>query len=144
VAKTEVDAALRRMYASNGGGLTIFGSRYAIDPIFDMATNGNNQAAQNELNARGQIGAYRGAKLVEITDERNMFYNQFTKINGLDLEKLLFVGSGTPGAILLEKDMSAFTWELLDQKSGLWSTGSRADVGVLVHTPSRYHVIQLA
>lgn len=142
VAKGEVDAALRRMYAGNGGGLTIFGSRYALDPIFDMGAV--TEQSKNELNARGQIGTYRGAKLVEITDDHNPFYASFTKVNGIDLEKLLFIGSGTPGAILLEKDMSPFSWEILDPRAGLWSTGQRADVGTLVHTPSRYHVIELA
>jgi hypothetical protein len=142
VAKAEIDAALRRMYAGNGSGLTIFGSRYALDPIFDMGAT--TEQLKNDLNARGQIGTYRGAKLVEIKDDFNQFSAQFTKVNGLDMEKLIFIGSGTPGAILLQKDMTQFDWETLDVKAGLWATGQRADVGTLCHTPSRYHVIQLA
>lgn len=142
VAKAEIDAALRRMYSGNGGGLTIFGSRYALDPIFDAGAV--TEDLKNELNSRGEIGRYRGARLVEIKDDHNPFYASFTKVNGIDMEKLLFISSGTPGAILLEKDMSQFDWEIMDPRAGQWSTGNRADLGVLVHTPSRYHVIQLA
>jgi hypothetical protein len=141
VVKTEIDAALRRMYSGNGGGLTVFGSRFALDPIFDMGATSEN--LKNELNARGQIGVYRGARLVEIKDDYNEFYAQFSKISGIDLEKLIFIASGTPGGILLEKDMSGLSWEILDPRAALWSTGTRADLGALVHTPSRFHVIQL-
>lgn len=141
VAQPELDAALRRMYSGNGGGLTIFGSRYALDPIFGFGAT--TDELKNELNARGQIGVYRGARLVEMKDEFNQFYQEFAAVNAIPLERLLFISSGTPGAIMLEKDMSPLAWEVLDPRTAVWGSGNRAEVGTLVHTPSRYHVIQL-
>jgi hypothetical protein len=142
VIQTELDAALRRMYAGNGGGLTIFGSRFALDPIFGFGAT--TDELKNELNARGQIGVYRGARLVEMKDEYNPFYGAWSNISGVPLENLLFISSGTPGAIMLEKDMSGLSWEDFDARAARWSSGNRAEVGTLVHTPSRYHVIQTA
>ena len=141
VAQTEIDAALRRMYAFNSG-VTIFGSRYALDPIYGYGATSDN--LKEELNARGVIGAYRGARLVEMVDDHNIFYNSFSKVNGVDLEKLIFIAAGVPGAIWLEKDLSSLDWELMDVRKAQWSSGVRMEHGTLVHTPWRYHVIQLA
>lgn len=143
VVKTELDAALRRMQAGNGAGLTIFGSPYALAPIFDMGAAATDAAA-DELQARGSIGRYRGARLVAVEDNYNMFYQSFTKVNGTDLEDLIFISSGTPGTILLEKDMSAWDHDDVDPRTMMWSTGTRAEVGTFCHTPSRYHVIDLS
>lgn len=142
VVQADLDAALRRL-ATVGSGVTIFGSRWALQPIFDFGAT--TESLKNELNARGQIGSYRGAKMVEITDQFNEFTAQFSKVSGIDLDKLIFlsVGSEAPGAVLLEKDLSALDWEILDPRSAQWSMGVRLEVGTLVHTPSRYHVIQL-
>lgn len=140
VTQPELDAALKRMYAGNGGGLTIFGSRFALDPIFGYGAT--TDELKNELNARGQIGVYRGAKLVEVKDEFNPFYGSFTNVGGVPLERLIWISSGTQGAILLEKDMSGLSWETFDPRAAQWASGNRAEVGTLVHTPSRYHVIQ--
>lgn len=142
VSKLELDGALRRMYAGNGGGLTIFGSRFALDAIFDHGAT--TDELKNELNVRGQIGTYRGARLVEVQDEFNMFYQNNSTVSGLPVERLIWIASGTPGAILLEKDMSFLDWEEVNTKEAVWSSGNRAELGTLVHTPSRYHVIQLA
>lgn len=142
VAKDEIDGALRRMYAFNQG-VTIFGSRYALDPIYSMV-GALSPTQADLLNARGVVGTYRGAKLVEMVDEENIFYQSFSKVNGIDLEKLIFISSGTPGAILLEKDLSALDWETLDAQKAQWATGVRFEHGILVHTPYRYGVIQLS
>ena len=141
VLKTEIDAALRRMNAFNSG-VTIFGSRWALDPIYSFA-GALSENLKDELNARGVIGTYRGAKMVEMTDDFNTFYASFSKVNGVDLDKLIFIASGEPGAILLERDMSGLDYEVLDPRSAQWSSGIRFDHGILVHTPSRYHVIEL-
>jgi len=142
VSKAEIDAALRRMHAYNSG-VTIFGSRYALDAIYTHGAS-QTEALANELNARGVIGSYRGARMVEMVDDHNLFYQSFSKVNGVDLEKLLFVAAGTPGAILLEKDLSALDWEEMNSRTAQWRQGVRFESGILVHSPHRYHVIQLA
>lgn len=142
VAKSEIDAALKRMYSANSG-LTIFGSRWALDAIYDAgATTAPDIAV--ELNTRGVIGLYRGARMVEVKDEYNLYYKTFTKVNGVEWEKLIFISSGQKGATLLEKDLSALKWNTVDTRKAQWMLGERMDHGILVHTPSRYHVIQLA
>lgn len=144
VVKADLDAALRRL-ATVGNGVTIFGSRWALQPIFDFGATTEN--LKNELNARGQIATYRGAKMVEVVDEFNEFAATFTKVGGVDIDKLLFlsVGQGaSSGAILLEKDLSALDWEILDPRTAQWSMGVRMDHSVFVHSAQRYHVIQLS
>ena len=142
VAQPELDEQLRRMYASGMDGLTVFAHRYALDPIFDFAAN--TDASNDELRARGVLGTYRGARLVSVMDEYNVWTQAFTSINGVDWEKLIFVASGVPGAILLERDLSALNWQDLDPERAWFRTGVRWDHGILVHSNWRYGVIELA
>jgi hypothetical protein len=143
VAQTEIDGALRRILAYNAG-VTIYGSRYALDPIMGFAASNGGDATKEELMRRGVVGTYRGAKLVELVDDYNVFYQSYSTVAGIDYDKLIFISSAVPGATLLEKDLSALNWEELDAKKAMWSTGVRFEHGILVHSPYRYHVIQLA
>lgn len=142
VAQAEIDEQLRRMTASGQSGLTIFAHRYALDPIFDFGANTDN--SKDELRARGELGTYRGARLVSMEDEYNMWTQSFTSINGVDWEKLIFVSSGVPGAILLERDLSALEWQDVDTERAWFRTGVRWDHGILVHSNWRYGVVELA
>lgn len=142
LAKAELDEQLRRMYASGQSGLTVFAHRYALDPIFDFGAD--TDSSKDELRQRGQIGVYRGAKLVSMEDEYNMWTQSFTSINSIDWEKLVFVASGNPGAILLERDLSALEWQKVDTERAWFRTGVRWDHGILVHSNWRYGVIELA
>jgi hypothetical protein len=142
VAKDEIDVALRRMLAFNAG-VTIFGSRFALDPIYDHGAESAGDATKEELNRRGVIGTYRGARMVELVDDYNLFYQAWSSVNGLDYDKLIFLAAGVPGATLLEKDLSALNWEEVSQRAAQWATGTRSESGVLVHTPWRFHVIEL-
>lgn len=142
IAQEELDSQLRRMYASGQDGLSIFAHRFAVDPIFDFGAN--TDVALDELRARGQIGVYRGARIITVNDEFNIWTQAFTSINGVDWEKLLFVASGTPGAILLERDLSALNWQELDAERAWFRTGVRWDHGILVHANWRYGVVELA
>jgi hypothetical protein len=143
VSKPEIDGALRRMNAFNSG-VTIFGSRYALDAIYNHGATASGDDVKDELNARGVIGRYRGARLVEMVDDHNMFTNAFSKVNGVDLDKLIFLAAGSPGAVLLDKDVSQLDWETLDVRKAIWASGMRMDIGMLVTKPWRYHVVQLA
>jgi len=143
VAKAEVDGQLRRMFSFNTG-VTIFGSRFALDPIYSFAAQNGGDASKEEYRQRGVIGTYRGARMVELVDDMNIFYQSFSKVNGIDMDKLIFISAGVPGATLLEKNLSALNWETMDVVKAQWSTGVRFEHGILVHTPWRYGVIQLA
>lgn len=140
IAQAELDAQLRRLY-SYGSDVTIFGHRWALDPIFDFSAN--TDSAKDEMRARGQIGTYRGARLVSIQDEYNPWTGAFTSINGTDQEKLLWLSAGQPGAILMERDLSALNWQSLDAERAWFRTGIRWDHGILVHSNWRYGVIEM-
>lgn len=139
VAKAELDAAIRRM----GPGATIFGQRYALDPIFTFA-GAQSLQSQEELHLRGTVGTYRGCNLVAILDDFNEYQASFTKIGAKDWEKLLFISSAVDkGATLLERDLSPLNWEELDAEKALFRSSLRFDHGVFVDRPFLYHVIEL-
>lgn len=142
IGQAELDGQLRRMYSYGQNGPTIFAHRYALDPIFDFAAN--TDSASDELRARGVLGVYRGARLVSVQDEYNLWTQAFTSVNNVDWEKLIFLASGVPGAILLERDLSALDWQDLDPERAWFRTGVRWDHGILVHANWRYGVIELA
>jgi hypothetical protein len=144
VQKASLDAAIRRLGSYNPGQLTIFGSRWALDPIFDIAASVGGDDLKSELVQRGMIGRYRGAKLVALEDDYNEYLGGFTKVAGMDWERLVFVATPTPGAVLLERDLSPLQWEELDSEKATFRTGIRMDHGIMVHKPQNYHVIQLA
>lgn len=144
VQSTDLDDQLRRMYSYNEN-VVIFGHRWALDPILDMAASTTSaDAVKEELRTRGWVGQYRGATLVAVNDEYNEFTANFTSINGVDWEKLIFLGSGVPGAILMERDLSALNWQELDPERAFFRTGIRWDHGILVHSNWRYGVLEMA
>lgn len=143
VQKGEIDAALRRMYKYNAG-VTIFGTRNALYPLYEIGVELGGDESKEELLRRGVIGVYRGAKLVEINDEYNEYYQSFTKIGAKDVSQYLFLAAGTKGAVFLEKDLSMLDWEVMDPRSARWEFGTRFEHGILVHSPYRFHVIELA
>jgi hypothetical protein len=126
-----------------GPGVTIFGSRYALDPIFTF-TGALSINLADELNARGAVGTYRGAKLVAIEDDYNEYAASWTSINGVDWQKLLFIASPEKGAVKIERDLAALNWQNLDVEKAIVRSSERMDHGVFVDKPWRYHVIQLA
>jgi hypothetical protein len=139
VSENEVIAALRRM----GPGTTIFGSRYALDPIFGYAGAISPNLA-DELNSRGLVGFYRGAKLVAVEDQYNIYAQSWTTIGGVPWEKLLWLVGPVKGAVKIERDLSPLNWQKLDEEKAIVRSSERMDHGVFVTEPWRYHVIQLA
>lgn len=142
VTKTSLDEAIRRL-GQFASGVTIFGTRWALDPIYDIAANAGGDALKEELVRRGVIGTYRGARLVVLNDDYNEFYGQWTKVDGVDLDRLIFVAAAQPGAVLLERDLSPLNWEETDPEKAQFRTGTRFDHGIFVHSPYLYHVIEL-
>lgn len=142
ITQTALDGQIRRMISSGMGDLTIFGHRYALDPIFDFGADTDN--SKDELRMRGELGMYRGCRLVAVMDEHDMWRDSFTSINGVDWENLVFIAnSAMPGAILLERDLSALNWQDTDPEKAWFRTGVRWDHGILVHSNWRYGVIEL-
>lgn len=139
VAENELKAALRRM----GPGVTIFGSRYALDPIFTF-TGAQSPNLADELNQRGLVGLYRGAKLVALEDDYNEYAAAFTSIGGVALEKLIFIASPEKGAVKIERDLAPLNWQKLDEEKAIVRSSERLDHGIFVDKPWRYHVITLA
>jgi len=147
ITKTALDAAIRRMYSGGLSGLTIAGTRWALDPIFEFV-GGLSENLKDELANRGVIGNYRGARIVEITDDHQLYSNTFAQIPGaggttVGLDQLVFITSSQPGAVLLERDLSQLDFEELDVVSAQWRQRAVMDLGVFVHTPANQHVIQI-
>ena len=139
VTESEMKAGLRGM----GPGDTIFGSRYALDPIFSF-TGALSPNLADELNQRGLVGVYRGAKLVALEDDYNEYAGAWTSIGGVDRDKLLFIASPEKGAVLIERDLTPLNWQKLDEEKAIVRSSERLDHGIFVDKPWRYHVIQLA
>jgi hypothetical protein len=142
--KEALDAALRRM-GSVGGDTVIFGTRYALDPIYEFGAASTDGQAE-EFQNRGVVGRYRGARMVAIEPAAYDAYAMAfgPQVNGRKLDDLLFIGSGKAGATLLERDLSAMNWEDTNVERQEFRTGIRFDMGIFVHSPHLYHVIQLA
>lgn len=139
VAKAELDAAIRRM----GAGVRVFGARWALEPIMEFAQAAGGDDLKSEWVRRGKIGSYRGATLISVEDEFDVYRQQFTQIGGKDWEKLIFLASPVKGATYYERDMNALQWSELDSKTATFEAGLRMDHGVFVSQPWRYHVIEL-
>jgi hypothetical protein len=143
VAKIEIDAALRRMYKYNAG-VTIFGTKNALYPLYDIGVTVGGDASKEELLRRGVLGSYRGARLVEINDEYNPYYASFTKVTATkDMNKFLFLSAGNGGGVFLEKDLSMLDWEVVSPRAARWEQGTRFEHGSLIHSPWMYHVVEL-
>lgn len=142
--KAALDAALRRM-GSVGSDTVIFGTRFALDPIYAFGA-AETEAQAEEFQNRGVVGRYRGARLVAVEPAAYDAYAQAfgPQINGRRLDDLLFISAGRAGATLLERDLSAMNWEDTNVERQEFRTGIRFDMGVFVHSPHLYHVIQLA
>jgi hypothetical protein len=82
--------------------------------------------------------------MVAVTDEFNTYDGAFTSVNGAPWEDLVFIANtSNPGAILLERDMSALNYQETDAEKAWFRTGVRWDHGVMVHANWRYGVIQV-
>jgi hypothetical protein len=140
IAKAELDLALRRM----GTNVTIYGSRYALSPIFEFGAQSGGEALKDEFARRGVIGSYRGARLAAVEPDFHVYTQKWTQINGKDWEKLIFIVDGNEKpAVFFERDLNALQWSELDTKEAVFGAGIRMDHGIFVDKPYRGHIIQL-
>ncbi len=140
IVQADLDAALRRM----GTNVTIYGSRYALSPIFGFGATQGGDALKDEFIRRGIIGSYRGANMAVVEPDFHVFTQKWTEINGRDWEKLIFiVDKSDKPAVHFERDMNALQWSELDTKESVFAAGIRMSHGIFVDKPYRCHIIQL-
>jgi hypothetical protein len=140
VDQDDLDDALRSL----GAGVTIYGSRYALSPIFGFGATQGGDATKDEFVRRGVIGSYRGATLAAVEPDFQVYTQKWTEINGTDWEKLIFlVSNSAKPAVFYERDMNALQWSELDTKESVFGGGIRMDHGIFVNAPYNMRVIEL-
>lgn len=132
---TTLDAALRNLGDVNND-VFIAGRYYALFPLLGFTGYSNNII--DEIHAQGMIGSYKGAKVVVLDDDFNFYYNAAT----IPANKL-YIGGGSKGAWLHERDVSALNYQSLDPERAWLKNGFRVDFGVNVLQPWKYRVITL-
>lgn len=138
ITKVALDAALRRM----GTNVVIYGSRYALTPIFEFGAVSESQ--KDEFYRRGVIGSYRGARMAVVDPDFHVLTQKWTAVKGIDWEKLIFiVNQGEKPAVFYERDLTPLNWSTLDPKTSVMEAGTRMDHGLFVNAPHNAHVIRL-
>lgn len=144
ITKGVLDAALREVRDSikpNGLGpvpVTIIGRASMVDQIADLivgnGASGYNPEAAEELRARGRLGTYRGANIVQVinyTDEDGASYIPANE---------LWVMGGTVGKFALYGGMQVKSWE--ENTVDYRHYRARKDIGGLVHHPEQARRIE--
>jgi hypothetical protein len=121
----------------DGDAPTIFARHQALYPaIRTFAGWGTIQ--QGQYLERGEVGQFLCASVVTIIDN----YSRLLGGHQIDGNKV-WVASQTPGAWLIEKDVTFLNWALVDQRSATFSTGIRLEDGVFVYEPWRYRILDV-
>lgn len=134
ITKTQLDTAIRQVRDAikpNGMGpvpVTVIGRASMIDQISDFNL-GFDPEATATIRAKGRLGTYRGANLVQVinyTDENALPYIPANE---------LWVFGGTVGQFALYGGLQTKTWEedALDYRH----YKARKDIGGLVHHPEQ-------
>jgi hypothetical protein len=132
--KTELDAAIREVRDAikpNGLGpipVTVIARASMVDQISDFNL-GFDPEATSEIRAKGRLGVYRGANIVQVinyTDEDGSSYIPANE---------LWVFGGTVGKFALYGAMQVKSWE--ENTVDYRHYRARKDVGGLVHHPEQ-------
>jgi hypothetical protein len=132
--KPEVDAALREVRDAikpNGMGpipVTIIGRASMVDQITDFNL-GFDPEATAEIRAKGRLGVYRAANLVQVinyTDEDGLSYIPANE---------LWIFGGTVGKFAMYGGMQMKTWD--ENTVDYRHYRARKDVGGLIHHPEQ-------
>lgn len=119
----------------DGGQPTIFARHQALYPtIRTFAAWGVEQ--KGAFTARGQVGEYLGAPVVTLIDN----YSRLLGGHQIPANRI-YVASATPGAWLIDKDVTFLNWALVDERTATFATGIRIENGVFVFDPHQYRVI---
>jgi hypothetical protein len=132
--KPQLDTAIREVRDAikpNGVGpipVTIIGRASMVDQISDFNL-GFDPEATEEIRARGRLGVYRGANIVQVinyTDENGLPYIPANE---------LWVFGGTVGKFALYGDLQTKSWE--EHTVDYRHYKCRKDIGGLVHHPEQ-------
>ena len=132
--KTELDAAIREVRDAikpNGLGpvpVTVIGRASMVDQISDFNL-GFDPEATAEIRAKGRLGVYRGANIVQVinyTDEDGESYIPANE---------LWVFGGTVGKFAMYGGMQVKSWE--ENTVDYRHYRARKDIGGLVHHPEQ-------
>lgn len=117
---------------------TIFARHQALYPAIRGFT-GWSDIQQGEYLQRGEVGQFLGASVVTMVDK----YSRLLGGHQIPADKV-WVASQTPGAWLIDKDVSFLNWALVDERTATFSTGLRLENGVFVYEPWRYRILDVA
>lgn len=121
----------------DGDSPTIFARHQALYPAI-RNFSGWGSIQQGQYLERGEVGQFVGASIVTIVDK----YSRLLGGHQIPADKV-WVASQTPGAWLIEKDVTFLNWALVDQRSATFATGIRLEDGVFVYEPWRYRIIDV-
>lgn len=132
--KTEVDTAIREVRDAikpNGLGpipVTVIGRASMVDQISDFNL-GFDPEATSEIRAKGRLGVYRGANLVQVINYTDEDGDAYIPANEL------WVFGGTVGKFALYGGMQVKSWD--ENTVDYRHYRARKDVGGLVHHPEQ-------
>lgn len=116
---------------------TIFGRHQALYPaVRSFAGFGANIIGENIQ--RGEVGQFLGSPIVTIIDKYSRLLGGH-QVAG----NMVWVASSTPGAWLIEKDVTFLNWALVDERTATFSTGIRLEDGVFLYEPWRYRILDV-
>lgn len=116
---------------------TIFGRHQALYPAIRQFA-GWGAIQQGQYLEKGEVGQFLGSSIVTIIDK----YSRLLGGHQIDASKV-WVASSTPGAWLIEKDVTFLNWALVDERSATFSTGIRLEDGVFLYEPWRYRILDV-
>lgn len=128
ISKAALDQAIREVAdESNSGVVTVFGRSTMVDQIADFS--GFSDEALEEIRARGRLGRYRGASVVQARNFKDEEGASHVPANEMwvmsdDFGKFAFYGG------LLSK-------EYVEDDNWYWHYLGRQDFGGVVHRPER-------
>jgi hypothetical protein len=134
ITKTQVDTAIREVRDAikpNGVGpvpVTIIGRASMVDQLSDFNL-GFDPEATEEIRAKGRLGVYRGANVIQVinyTDENALPYIPANE---------LWVFGGTVGKFAMYGDLVTKSWE--ENTVDYRHYRARKDIGGLVHHPEQ-------
>lgn len=132
---TTLDAVLRSLGDVNSD-VFIAGRYYALFPI--LGFTGFSDVALEEIRMSGMIGRYKGARIIQLRDDFNWYYGTATIP-----DDRIYIGGADKGAWMLERDVSALTYQSLDTEKAWLKNGFRVDFGVNLLQAWKYRVIEI-
>jgi len=128
VDKTALDTAIREVRdESQSGVVTIYGRSTVVDQIADFS--GFADEALEEIRARGRLGTYRGASVVQVRNWKDEVGDSFIPANEM------YVVGDDCGKFAIYGGLKSK--EYVEQDNWYWHYIGRQDFGGVLHRPER-------